>query len=333
MGPKREQRVAVVTGGSAGVGRVTVRELARQGYDMAVLARGRAGVEAAAREVREAGRHGLAVQTDVADPDAVERAADRVEDELGPIAVWVNAAFVGALSFSWDTPIEEFRRITEVTYYGQVHGTLAALARMRPRDHGVVVNVGSAMAFRAIPLQSAYCGAKHAIKGFTESVITELHHERSRVRVCMVQLPGLNTPQFTWNANRMPGHPRPVAPVYQPELAARAIAAQARHPRRNLWVGLSTAYTVLGERCAPWLADRYLGRNGVAGQLVDRPLPREGPNVFSPRDEEHDRGAHGPFDDEAHVRDPLTWWNTHRRETLAGLGAAVLAGLALGWRR
>ncbi len=187
------QKVAVVTGGTAGVGRATVRELARRGYDVAILARGQAGLDAAANDVTKAGRRALPVRCDVAEHEAVERAATQIESELGEIDLWVNVAFVGSLAFSWDTSMEEFRRMTEVTYFGQVHGTLAALKRMRPRDRGVIVNVGSAMAFRSIPLQSAYCGAKHAVKGFTESVITELAHEKSKVKLCMVQLPGLNT--------------------------------------------------------------------------------------------------------------------------------------------
>src|SRR4051812_14841067 len=205
---RRQGGVVVVTGGTAGGGRAAVRGVARCGYDVAGLARGAAGLARAPDDVRAEGRRALAVPVDVADADAVEEAAARVEAELGPIDVWVNAAFAGVLAFFWDTPVAEYRRSTEVTYLGQVHGTRAALARMRPRDHGVVVNVSSAMAYRSIPLQSAYCGAKHAIKGFTESVMTELAHERSAVRLCMVQLPGLNTPQFDWNRNRMPGHPR-----------------------------------------------------------------------------------------------------------------------------
>jgi NAD(P)-dependent dehydrogenase (short-subunit alcohol dehydrogenase family) len=319
--------VAVVTGGSAGVGRATVRELARRGFDVAVLARGRAGSDGAVRDVRAEGRRGLAVPTDVSDPHAVRRAADRTEDELGEIGVWVNAAFVGSLAFSWDTPLDDFRRITEVTYHGQVHGTLVALERMRPRDRGVIVNVGSAMAFRSIPLQAAYCGAKHAVKGFTESVVTELRHEKSAVRLCQVQLPGLNTTQFNWNASRMPRHPMPVPPVFQPEVAARGIARMAEHPRRNMWVGVSTAYTVLGERLAPGLVGRYLARTGVDGQQTEKDLPRWGPNLFHPRDDTEDRGARGPFDDSATDRDPVLWLSGHRRTLVLGAAVAGAAGV------
>jgi NAD(P)-dependent dehydrogenase (short-subunit alcohol dehydrogenase family) len=306
MGSAQKSRgVAVVTGGTAGVGRATVRELAERGWDVAVLARGQAGLRATEDEVKAAGRRGLGIATDVADLAAVQAAADRVESELGPIALWVNVAFVGALKTFWDTDPETFRRITDVTYFGQVHGTRVALGVMRPRDRGVVVNVSSALAYRGIPLQSAYCGAKHAIKGFTESVITELGHERSKVRVCLATLPGVNTPQFDWNDNGFDGHPRPVAPVFQPEVAARTICFLAEHPRRNVWIGISTAYTVLGNRIAPALLDRYLARTGFKGQLTDEG-PRHGSNVFVPRDEEDDRGAHGMFDDEAHARDPLS---------------------------
>ncbi|HEX5297508.1 MAG TPA: SDR family oxidoreductase [Streptosporangiaceae bacterium] len=321
------RKVAVVTGGTAGVGRATVRELARRGYDVAILARGAAGLQGAAADVRKAGGQALPVPTDVADYEAVRQAAARAESELGEIDLWVNVAFAGSLAFAWDTSIEEFRRMTEVTYYGQVHGTLAALERMRPRDGGVIVNVGSAMAYRSIPLQATYCGAKHAVKGFTESVMCELAHEKSKVRLCMVQLPGLNTPQFNWNLSKMPEHPMPVPPVFQPELPARAIAYLAEHPRRNMWVGVSTAYTILGERLAPRLLDWYLGRTGVKSQQTSQDLPRLGSNVFEPRDQAEDQGAHGAFDDKAHAADPQLWLSEHRRTVLA---AVTLAGAAAG---
>ncbi|MBV9819314.1 MAG: SDR family oxidoreductase [Solirubrobacterales bacterium] len=329
MSAANAARIAVVTGGTAGVGRATVRTFADRGYDVAILARGEAGLDAAAADVRERGRRGLAIECDVADHDAVESAAERVERELGEVDVWVNVAFVGALAFFWDTTPEEYRRMTDVTYMGQVNGTRAALAHMRARDRGVIVNVGSAMAFRSIPLQSAYCGAKHAVKGFTESVMTELKHEKSSVRICMVQLPGLNTPQFDWNLNKMPEHPMPVAPVFQPELPARAIVFLAEHPRRNMWVGISTAYTIIGERLAPWLADLYLARTGVSGQQIDADLPRYGSNVFEARDGEADRGAHGPFDDKAHGSDPVLWLSMRRRAIASGVAAAGIAAAGL----
>ena len=320
------RKVAVVTGGTAGVGRATVREFAQRGYDVAVLARGQAGLDGAVADVQKAGGHAIGIVTDVADHDAVESAADRVERELGEIDVWVNVAFVGSLAFFWDTTPEEYRTMTDITYFGQVNGTRAALGRMRPRNRGVIVNVGSAMSYRSIPLQSAYCGAKHAVKGFTESVITELMHEKSKVKVCMIQLPGLNTPQFNWNLNKMPKHPMPVAPVFQPELPAKGIVFLAEHPRRNMWIGVSTAYTILGERIAPKLADYYLARTGVSGQQTDAKLPRLGSNVGQPRDDESDQGAHGPFDDKAYSKDPVTWLSMHRRAILSGIGATAFAG-------
>jgi NAD(P)-dependent dehydrogenase (short-subunit alcohol dehydrogenase family) len=325
--------VAVVTGGSAGVGREAVRQLAARGWDVAVLARGSAGIEAATGDVRSAGRRALAVECDVADADAVEAAADRVEAELGPIDLWVNVAFVGALRYFWDMPEEEYRRITDVTYLGQVHGVRTALARMRPRDSGVIVNVGSALAFRGIPLQAAYCGAKHAVKGFTESVVTELKADGSAIRVCQVQLPGLNTPQFDWNEDQFEDHPQPVAPVFQPELAGRAIAYLAEHPRRNMWVGVSTAYTILGNRVAPWFLDWYLGKTGVKGQQTDENGPRFGSNVFRPRDEHADRGSHGMFDEKAHGSDPWSWTSMHRVPVAAAAVGAAGAALAATLRR
>jgi len=316
--------VAVVTGGSAGVGRAIVRELVQHGYDVAVLSRGQAGLEAAVAEVERAGARGLGIATDVASLEEVESAATRVERELGEIDVWVNVAFVGALRFFWNTDDELYRRITDVTYLGTVNGTRTALARMRPRNRGVIVQVGSALAFRGIPLQSAYCGAKHAIKGFTESVITELKHERSRVRICSVHLPGVNTPQFDWNDNEFDKHPMPVPPIFQPEVAARAVRYVADHPRRTMWVGAPTAWTILGNRVAPWLLDWYLGRTGVNGQLTDEAGPRLGSNAFSPRDDTTDEGAHGMFDAKAHGRDPWSWTSMHRAAFSAGAAAAAL---------
>jgi len=304
MSGSRRARVAVVTGGSAGVGRATVRELAVAGWDVAVLARGQAGVDSAIEEVAAAGQRGRGLSVDVTDLDAVRTAANNIDVDLGPVELWVNVAFVGALHYFWDTDPESYRRITDVTYFGQVNGTRVALELMRPRDRGVIINVGSALAFRGIPLQAAYCGAKHAIKGFTESVRAELKSERSKVQLCMVQLPGMNTPQFDWNDNGFDAHPQPVPPIFQPELAGRAIRSMADHPRRNMWVGVSTAYTILGNRLAPGLLDWYLGRSGVSGQLSDRDGPRFGSNLHEPRDAEADRGAHGMFDVSAHRRDP-----------------------------
>jgi len=321
------RKVAVVTGGSAGVGRAAVRELAEHGYDVAVLARGDAGLEGAVQDVVRAGGRGLAVPTDVADAEQVDAAADRVEAELGPVDVWVNVAFVGALAFFWDTSPEDYRRMTDVTYYGQVHGTRTALRLMRPRDRGSIVNVSSAMAYRSIPLQSAYCGAKHAVKGMTESVMTELEATGSKVRIGLVTLPGVNTTQFAWNLDQMQDHPQPVPPIVQPEVAARAVRFVAEHKRRNVWVGIATAYTVLGERVAPRFLDWYLGRTGVTSQQTDEDTPRWGENLYEPRDAEVDRGARGAFSSSASTHDPVSFLGRHRR--LAGV-AAVAAVAATG---
>jgi NAD(P)-dependent dehydrogenase (short-subunit alcohol dehydrogenase family) len=327
----RTNKVVVVTGGSAGVGRAIVQEFAGRGYNVAVLARGEAGINGAVADVEKAGGRACGIQCDVANLSEVESAASRVERELGEIDVWVNVAFVGALRFFWDTDEELYRRITEVTYFGQVNGTRVALDRMRPRNRGVIVQVGSALGYRGIPLQSAYCGAKHAVKGFTESVIAELKNQRSKVRVCMVALPGVNTPQFDWNDNEFDRHPMPVPPIFQPEVAARAVRFLAEHPRRNMWVGLPTAYTILGNRIAPAFLDWYLGRTGVDGQLTEEPGPRLGSNVEQPRDDDKDVGAHGMFDDKAHDRDPWSWLSMHR--TAFGAGAVAAAAALIGRAR
>ncbi|WP_250031129.1 SDR family oxidoreductase [Paractinoplanes maris] len=327
-----ERRVAVVTGGTAGVGRAVVRELAEHGWDVAVLARGKAGLEGTTEDAASLGARALGIETDVSDAGQVRAAAARVEEELGPIELWVNDAFAGDLRYFWDIPEDEFRKITDVTYLGQVHGTRVALEYMRPRDRGVIVQVGSALAFRGIPLQSAYCGAKHAIKGFTDSVITELKHTGSAVRVSQVQLPGVNTAQFDWNATDFEDHPQPVEPIFQPEIAARAVRFLAENPRRNMWVGFSTAYTILGSRLAPSFMDWYLARNVVDGQLSDDGGPRYGSNVFEPKDDEADHGAHGMFDAKAKSRDVWSWSSMHRG-ALAGAAVAVVAGAVLGRRR
>jgi NAD(P)-dependent dehydrogenase (short-subunit alcohol dehydrogenase family) len=321
--------VVVITGGTAGIGRAAVREFAAHGYDVAVLARGQAGLDGAVADVEKAGGRGLGVSVDVADGDAVENALDRVETELGPVEVWINSAFVGSLAFFWDTTPQEYRRMTDVTYYGQVNGTRAALRVMRVRDRGVIVNVSSAMAYRSIPLQSAYCGAKHAIKGFTESLITELKATKSSVRIGLVTLPGVNTTQFDWNLNNMPNHPQPVTPIVQPEVCARAIRFAAEHPRRNMWVGISTAYTILGNRVAPSFVDWYLARKGVSGQQTDRDAPTWGSNVFQPRDADIDRGARGSFGESAAGRDPVSFLARHRGPAVAAV-SAVVTSAALG---
>ncbi|WP_372462583.1 SDR family oxidoreductase [Streptomyces solaniscabiei] len=326
-----------MTGATAGVGRATARAFGARGAAVALLARGEHALERAAEEVREAGGRALPLVVDVSDPDAVETAASRVEDEFGPIDVWVNAAFTTVFAPAQEVSPKELKRATEVTYFGFVYGTQAALRRMVPRDRGTVVQVGSALAQRSVPLQAVYCGAKHAIQGFTESLRCELLHDRSGVRVTMVQMPGLNTPQFSWVLSRLPRHPRPVAPVYQPEVAAEAVLHAADHPeRREYWVGGSTVATLLGQKLAPGLLDRYLARTGYDSQQTDDPVDPSRPvNLYEPVDDAApvDYGAHGLFDDESHGRSVQFWFSRHRRPLALAAGAvtAALAG-AVGGR-
>jgi NAD(P)-dependent dehydrogenase (short-subunit alcohol dehydrogenase family) len=319
-------RVAVVTGGTAGVGRATVRALAERGADVAVLARGPEGLAAAAKEVEAAGGRALAIGADVADDEQVQAAARRVEDELGPVDVWVNNAMTSVFAPFWEIGADEYRRVTEVTYLGVANGTRAALRWMLPRDRGVIVQVGSALAYRGIPLQSAYCGAKHAVQGLTDSLRTELLHERSGVRVTMVQLPALNTPQFNVVRSRLPNRAQPVPPIYQPEVAARAIVWAAEHPdRKEVWVGASTAATLTADKVASGLLDRYLGRTGYDSQQTDEPDdPARPDNLWEAVPGDH--GPHGRFDDRATARSAHLWVTMHRR-TLAW----AAAGAALGW--
>jgi NAD(P)-dependent dehydrogenase (short-subunit alcohol dehydrogenase family) len=319
--------VVVVTGASAGVGRATVRELAREGASIGLIARGRAGLEGARADVERLGGRALVVPADVADHEQVEAAAERVEAELGPIDVWINNAMATILAPLSDITPEEFRRSTEVTYLGSVWGTMAALRRMRVRDRGTIVQVGSALAYRGIPLQAPYCGAKHALQGFLESLRAELLHEGANVHVTMVQLPALNTPQFTWARTRMPREPQPVPPIYQPEVAAKAVVWAARNPRRELMVAWPTVKAIVGNAVAPSLADRYLADSGYDAQQRDEPHdPSRPDNLFEPVDE--DRGAHGPFDEESRERSVQAVLSRHRRSLgLGALASAAAVGL------
>ncbi|MHB1538883.1 MAG: SDR family oxidoreductase [Solirubrobacteraceae bacterium] len=314
--------VIVITGGSGGVGRATARRFGQDGAKVALLARGRNGLQAAAREVEQAGGEALSLPVDVSRHEEVEAAASSVEDAFGEIDVWVNDAMVTVYAEFLEIEPDEYARATEVTYLGMVWGTRAALRRMLPRDRGTIVQVCSAMSYRGIPLQSPYCGAKHACKGFTESIITELRHKRSKVRISMIQLPGLNTTQFTWGRTKLSRQTMPVPPIYQPEIAADAIHHAAHHRRRQIYVGIPTVMNILGERTAPWLLDRMLARTGYKRQMTERDLDPEGhDNLFEPVDE--DRGAHGPFDEQARARSLQYTLAKHRGFVLAGIGAAA----------
>ena len=317
--------VVVITGASAGVGRATAREFARAGAKVALLARGRDGLEAARREVEELGGKALVIEVDVADAEAIEAAADRIEQELGRIDIWINNAMASVFSPVHEMMAEEFRRVTAVTYLGAVHGTLAALKRMGPRNRGVIVQVGSALAYRAIPLQSAYCAAKHAIQGFTESLRCELLHDRSNVRVTMVQLPALNTPQFGWVKSRLPRKAQPVPPIFQPQLAAEAIHFAARRAqRREIWVGWPVMKAIVVNKFIAGLADHFLARTGFDSQQYDGPENHYRPNnLFAPVAGDH--GAHGDFDARAKSFSIQWWLNSHRGVALAMCAPIIVA--------
>ena len=333
MAAARRGEVVVITGASAGVGRATAEAFAKRGARVGLIARGRTRLEAARRDVEALGGTALVLPADVADAEAVEQAAERVERELGPIDVWVNNAMASVFSPIKELTPEEIRRVTEVTYLGYVHGTLAALHRMLPRDRGTIVQVGSALAYRSIPLQAAYCAAKHAANGFTESLRCELLHDESRVRVTEVQMPALNTPQFSWVKSRLPRKAQPVPPIYQPEVAAEAIYWAAHHRRRELLVGFSTVQAVWGTKFIPGLIDRYLARTGYDGQQHDGPAdPMRPNNLWEPVP--GDQGAHGDFDDRASDRCFQLWATTHRSWlALAGAGTLAAAWAARAARR
>lgn len=319
--------VVVVTGASAGVGRATAAAFGRRGATVGLLARGQAGLEGARRDVERHGGRAITVPTDVADPDQVEAAAEAVEEAFGPIDIWVNNAMITVLAELHDLTADEFRRVTEVTHLGSVYGAMAALKRMQPRDHGSIVQVGSALGYRAIPLQSAYCSAKHGLVGFFESLRTELRHNDSNVSLSMVDLPAVNTPQFSHSRTSLPNHPQPMPPIYQPELCADAIVWAATHRRRQLWVGYSTAMTIIGNRIAPGLVERYLARTAYDAQQADQPIDSDRrDNLFAPTDADRDEGPHGIFDSRAHSTSPLLRLSTKRR--VIGVGGAIAMVLA-----
>jgi short-subunit dehydrogenase len=321
-----KSEVVVVTGASAGLGRATAREFGSHQAKVGLLARGVDGLEAAKREIESMGGQALVLPTDVADADAVERAAAAVEEQFGPIDIWVNNAMTSVFSPVKEMKAEEYRRVTEVTYLGVVHGTLAALRRMMPRDRGTIVQVGSALVYRSIPLQSAYCAAKHAAAGFTYSLRTELIHDKSRVKVTMVQMPALNTPQFGWVKSRLKHKAQPVPPIFEPEVGARAVYWASHHHRREVYVGWPTVEAIVGNKLTPSLLDDYLGMKGYAAQQTDQPEdPNRPNNLWEPVAGDH--GAHGTFDARSHEKSYQLWANLHR--PWIGAGAAALAAFVL----
>jgi NAD(P)-dependent dehydrogenase (short-subunit alcohol dehydrogenase family) len=322
--------VVVVTGATSGVGRAIVERFAREGAQIALVARGRQGLNETAAAVERLGGRPLPLPTDVANADAVEAAAAATEEALGEIDIWINNAMTTVFAFFEDIEPDEYQRATDVTYLGAVWGTQAALKRMLPRDRGTVVQVGSALAYRGIPLQAAYCGSKHAMKGFFESVRTELLYKHSRVHMTMVQLPGLNTPQFDHCRTKMPRQPMPVPPIFQPEVAADGVYFAAHTRRRQVYVGGSTVATILGNAIAPSLGDWYLAKTGVSGQQTSEPIRSRDGNLFTPT---QDPGSHGRFDERAKTRSYQLWLDEHRGPAVALLSAAALAARSRARRR
>ena len=319
-----QDKVVVITGASAGVGRATARLFAQRGAHLGLLARGEDGLEGAREDIESIGRKALALSVDVANAEEVDKAAEQMENQLGPIDIWINNAMASVFSPIKEMTPDEFKRVTEVTYLGYVYGTLAALRRMQPRNKGTIVHVGSALAYRGIPLQSAYCAAKHAVQGFTESLRSELIHDGSHVRVTMVHLPAINTPQFGWVKTRLPRKPQPVPPIFQPEVAAEAILFATMHKRRDLWLGFPTVKTIIGNRLVPGYVDHYLAQNLYEAQQYDGLVdPDRQHNLWEPVPGDH--GAHGDFDERATDFSSQFWLTRHARS----LGTAGLAGLAL----
>jgi short-subunit dehydrogenase len=323
---QQRPEIVVVTGASAGIGRAIVRAFAQRGAHIGLIARGQAGLESTARDVEALGGKALVLPTDVANAEQIELATARVEEIFGPIDLWINAAMTSVFSPAIEMTAEDYRRVTEVTYLGYVYGTLAALRRMVPRDKGHIIQIGSALAYRSIPLQSAYCASKHAIKGFTDSVRCELIHDHSHVKISMVQLPAGNTPQFTWVKNRLPNKPQPVPPIYQPEVIADAVTYVADHPRRQLYVGMSTVIAIQGNKLFPSLGDWYLGKTGYQSQQTNEPAdPFARNNLWAPVDDNRDYGAHGTFDNRAISKSFQVWADTHLN--LVGLVLASLVSI------
>jgi short-subunit dehydrogenase len=321
--------VVVVTGASAGVGRATVRLFAKHGAHIGLLARGKERLEATKREVEELGGKALVIPTDVAFADQVESAAETVEKAFGPIDVWINNAMTSVFAEFINVEPDEYRRVTDVVYHGQVYGAMSALKRMLPRDKGVIVLVGSALAYRGIPLQSAYCGAKHATQGMFDSIRAELLHRKSNVRITMVQMPALNTPQFDWVLSKLPNKAQPVPPIFQPEVAADAIYFAAHHHQREMMVGFPSVKAIIGNKVAPTVADHYLAKNGFQSQQTDEPEdPNRPSNLWEPVPGDFE--AHGRFDERARTYSPQLWAAKNKRWlTLASAGLASLTAMVL----
>jgi NAD(P)-dependent dehydrogenase (short-subunit alcohol dehydrogenase family) len=330
-------QIVVVTGASGGIGRASAVAFGRRGATVVLIARGSKGLDAAASDVRDAGGTAVAMPLDMSDADGVFAAVDRIETEVGPIDVWVNVAFTSVFSPFEQISPQEYMRVTEVSYLGYVYATMAVLSRMKARDRGTIVQVGSALAYRGIPLQTAYCGAKHAIQGFNEALRCELLHERSKVRTTMVQMPAVNTPQFSWVLSRLPRHAQPVPPIYQPEFAARAVVFAADHPmRREYWVGSSTVGTLAANAVAPGLLDRYLAKTGFKAQQTQKAQKPDAPvNLWDPADgpQGHDFGARGAFTSVSHSTDPQLWASQHHGTLVSAASLLTTALVMLGVRR